>query len=77
MSCEDVSAETFIGLIASVDLGMPFEIMSTHKAFVTVITFVLTVTKMGLDVRFDILLPSKPSVATRMQADPLSVLVRS
>lgn len=77
MPGKDVSAQAFIGFIASVDLGMTFEIVSTHKALVTVIAFVLAVTKVGLDVRFYIFFPSKPSVATGMQADPFSILVRS
>lgn len=73
MSREDISAKAFVRLVSSVDLCMSFQIMSTHEALVTVITLVLAITKVSLDMGFDVLLSAKPSVTARVQANPLSI----
>lgn len=74
MTGEQVSTEAFVGLIARVDLGMAFEIVTTDKALAAVVALVLAVTQVGLDVGLDVLLPAKPSLAARVEADPFAIL---
>jgi hypothetical protein len=55
------------------DFGMPLEIVSTDEPFVAVITLELSIVKVSLHVRFDVLFPAKALVAIVELADPLVV----
>lgn len=74
MTGKNISTEAFVGLVACVNLGMAFEIVTTDKALAAVVTLVLAVTQVGLDVGLDVLLPAKPSLAARVETDPFAIL---
>jgi hypothetical protein len=70
---ECVAAETWIGFGASMNLGVPFEIVAAHESFVAVIALELPIVEVSLDVRFDVLLPAKSLIAIVEFANPLVV----
>jgi hypothetical protein len=55
------------------NFGMPFEIVSTDESFVAVITLELSIVKVSLHVRFDVLFPAEALVAIVELANPLVV----
>ena len=55
------------------DFGMPLEIVSTDESFVAVITLELSIVKVSLHVRFDVLFPAEALVAIVELANPLVV----
>ena len=73
MTREGISAQARIRLGARVDLGMSFQIVTSYKAFVTVVTSKLSITKVSLDVGFDVFFSSEFLVATYILANPFVV----
>lgn len=73
MSSECVSAQARVGFGAGVDLGMSLQVVSSDEAFSAVIASELSVAKMGLYVRFDVLFTSKSLVAIFVFANPLVI----
>lgn len=73
LSSECVPAETRIWFRACMDFGMPLEIVSTDESFVAVITLELSIVKVSLHVRFDVLFPTEALVAIVELANPLVV----
>ena len=55
------------------NFGMSFEIVSTDKPFVAVVTLELSIVKVSLHVRFDVLFPAEALVAIVELANPLVV----
>ena len=55
------------------DLGVAFEVVASNKALVAVVTAELTIAKMCLDVRLDVLFSAKFLVAVLELADPFVV----
>lgn len=52
---------------------MPLEIMASHESFIAVIALELSIIKVSLDMRFDVLLPAESLVAIVEFANPLVV----
>ena len=73
LSSECVPAETRIWLRAGMNFGMPLEIVSTDEPLVAVITLELSIVKVSLHVRFDVLFPAEALVAIVELANPLVV----
>ena len=73
LSSECVPAETRIWFRACMNFGMPLEIVSTDEALVAVITLELSIVKVSLHVRFDVLFPAEALVAIVELANPLVV----
>jgi hypothetical protein len=73
LSSECVPAETRIWFRACMNFGMPLEIVSTDEALVAVITLELSIVKVSLHVRFDVLFPAETLVAIVELANPLVV----
>jgi hypothetical protein len=73
LSSEGVPTETRIWFRARMNFGMPLEIVSTDEALVAVITLELSIVKVSLYVRFDVLFPAEALVAVVELANPLVV----
>ncbi len=73
MTRERISAQARIWLGARVDFGMSFQIVTSYKALVTVVTSKLSITKVSLDVGFDVFFSSEFLVAPYILADPFVV----
>ena len=52
---------------------MALEIVLSDEAFLAVGTLKLSVPEMGLNMRFDVLFPSKALLAIRVEANPFSI----
>ena len=55
------------------DFGVTFEIVLANETFFAVRTLKLSISKMGLNMRFDVLFPSKALLAIRVEANPFSI----
>jgi hypothetical protein len=55
------------------DLSVSLEVVATNEALVAVIAFELTITKVGLNVRLNVLFAAETFVAILVSADPLVV----
>ena len=73
VSRKGIATPARVWLDPGVDLGVPLEIMLSDKAFLANQALELAISKMGLDMGFDIFLSPKPLVAVWIFADPLSV----
>jgi hypothetical protein len=74
LSGEARTTSTCERLIAAVCLEVTFEIMSADEMFLADVALELTVSKVCLDVRLNVLLPPKAAKAVREQTYPLAVL---
>jgi hypothetical protein len=73
VSGKAVPTLTRIWLHAAMNFGMAFEIVLSDEAFLAVGALELSVSEMGLDVRLDVLLPSKAFLAIRVETNPFSI----
>lgn len=73
MSCKHVSTETFIWLVSGMDFGVPLQVVSANKAFITVVTLVLAIAQVCLDMRLYIFLSAKSSATPGMKAHPFPI----
>ena len=73
MPGEAVAARARVGLDAAVDLGVALEVVLTHETLAAVVAAILSVAKMGLDMRLDILLAAEFLIAFRVETSPLAV----
>lgn len=70
---EYISAKTFVWLVSGVNLCVPFEVVAAHKTLAAMLAFVLTISQVCLDVRFDILLSAKSAPTLWMETHPFSI----
>lgn len=73
MSRKHIATEAFIRLVTSMYLRMTFQVVSSNETFIAMVTLILSVTKMRLDVRLNVFLSSKASVAAGVNANPFPV----
>lgn len=70
---EAVPALAWIWLYSTVDLGMSLQVVLSNKALFAMRTLELSVAKMGLYMRLDVLLSSKTLLTVWVQAKPFAV----
>ena len=70
---EYVSAKTLVRLVSGVDLCVPFEVVAAHETLAAMLAFVLTISQVCLDVRFDILLSTESAPTLWMKTHPFSI----
>lgn len=73
MPGERVATEAGIWLGASMDLCMTFQVVTSNEALSAMIATELSITKMGLDMRLDVLFPAEALVAIFVLAHPLVI----
>jgi hypothetical protein len=70
MSSEAIPTLTFEWFVTTVDFRMSFQVVLADKTFLTMGTLELTISKMSLNVRFDIFLSAEPFITRRVETDP-------
>jgi hypothetical protein len=73
VSSKTGSTGTNIGLVTGVGLQVAFQVMTSDELLLANIALVRAIVKVGLHMRFDILLSSKLAIAARIKALPFAV----